>query len=80
MEENELAKIAVDICFRIHTKYGAGLFESIYEKIFFHEWSKTGLDIKIQQGIPVIHDGVNMGIGFIPDVIIGEKLSSNSNL
>ena len=74
MSENELAKIAVDICFKIHTKYGAGLFESVYEKIFCFEWNKTGLDVKRQHGIQVVHEGVDMGIGFIPDVIIGEKV------
>lgn len=74
MNENELAKIAVDICFKIHTKYGAGLFENVYEKIFCYEWNKTGLNIKVQKGIQVIHEGVNMGVGFIPDVVIGEKV------
>ena len=27
-----------------------------------------------QKGIKVIHDGVDMGIGFIPDIIICEKV------
>ena len=29
MSANELAKIAVDIWFKIYSKYGAGLFESV---------------------------------------------------
>lgn len=74
MTENELARIAVDICFKIHTKYGPGLFESVYEKIFMYEWGKTGIEIKSQKGVRVIHDGLDMGIGFIPDVVIGDKV------
>lgn len=74
MTENELAKIAVDICFRIHQQYGAGLFESVYEEIFYYEWQKTGIDIDRQKGIRVIHEGVDMGIGFIPDIIAGNKI------
>jgi GxxExxY protein len=74
MNENELAKIAVDICFKIHTQYGAGLFENVYEKIFCYEWQKTGFSLKNQHGVAVIHEGVNMGIGFIPDAVIGEKV------
>jgi hypothetical protein len=31
MSENEIAKIIVDICFRLHKGYGPGLFESVYE-------------------------------------------------
>jgi GxxExxY protein len=44
--ENEIARIVVDICFRIHTQYGPGLFESVYEEIFCYELSKTGLAFK----------------------------------
>ena len=74
MTENDLSKIVVDICFKIHSQYGPGLFESVYEEIFCYEWNKTEIEIRRQQGIKVIHEGVVMGIGFIPDVIVGNKL------
>ena len=74
MTENELSKIAVDICFKIHSQYGPGLFESVYEEIFCYEWRKTEVEIKRQLGIKVIHEGVDMGIGFVPDVIVENKL------
>jgi len=74
MTENELAKIVVDICFKIHSRYGPGLFESVYEGIFYYEWCKTGIEIKRQVGIKVIHEGIDMGIGFIPDLVVGYKL------
>ena len=74
MSENELARIAVDICFKIHAKYGAGLFESVYEEIFCYEWNKTEIPILKQQGVKVIHEGVDMGIGFRPDLILDNKL------
>lgn len=74
MTENELSKIAVDICFRIHTQYGPGLFESVYEEIFDFEWKKTNILYIRQKGIKVIHEGVDMGIGFVPDMIIDNKL------
>ena len=35
--ENELAKIIVDVCYRIHMVYGSGLFESVYERILVYE-------------------------------------------
>lgn len=37
MTENQLAKIAVDICYRIHIALGPGLLESVYEAAFVHE-------------------------------------------
>jgi len=72
--ENELAKIVVDTCFKIHSKYGPGLFESVYEEIFCYEWTKNTITYTRQRGITVIHEGVDMGIGFIPDVIIDNKI------
>ena len=72
--ENELAKRAVDICFKIHTMYGPGLFERVYEEIFCHEWNKNIIPYTRQQGIRVIHEKVDMGIGFIPDIIIDNKI------
>jgi GxxExxY protein len=74
MTENEIAKIAVNICFNIHKEYGAGLFESVYEEIFTYEWNDTKIPYLRQQGIKVIHKGIDMGIGFIPDMVLDNKL------
>lgn len=74
MTENELSKLVVDTCFKIHMLYGPGLFESVYEEIFFYEWNKLDIEIIRQRGIRVIHEGVDMGIGFIPDLIVGGKV------
>jgi GxxExxY protein len=74
MTENEIAKQVIDVCFKIHTHYGPGLFESVYEKIFCFELNKLGVPFARQQGIRVMHDGTDMGIGFIPDLIIAHKV------
>ena len=72
--ENEIAKIVVDNCFRIHTQYGPGLFEVVYEEIFCYELSKTGLLFNRQQPIPLIHEEIKMEAGFRSDVIIENKV------
>jgi GxxExxY protein len=74
MTENELAKIAVDIAFHIHKKYGPGLFKSVYEEIFSYELNKTGIAFKRQHGVPLIHEEIKMEVGFRADVIIEEKV------
>ena len=74
MHENEIAKIVVDISFKIHKQYGAGLFESVYEEIFCYECKKLDLKFVRQQGVKLIHDGVDLGIAFVPDIIICDKL------
>lgn len=74
MTENEIATIALDVCFKIHRQYGPGLFESVYEEIFCHEWEKTGISFKRQIGVPLIHEDVRMDVGFRADAILDNKV------
>ena len=74
MTENEISKLVVDLCFKIHKQYGPGLFESVYEEIFYYEWSKNGIIIKRQHPIPLIHEEIKMEVGFRADFIIEDKV------
>ena len=74
MSENEISKIVVDLCFKIHNKYGPGLFESVYEEIFCYEWAKNGIPFTRQTLIPVIHEEISLDMGFRADVIIDDKV------
>ena len=46
MTENEVAKQIVDVAFKIHTTYGPGLLESVYETIMAYELQKRGAAIE----------------------------------
>ncbi len=72
--ENDIATLALDICFEVHRKYGPGLFESVYEEIFCYEWTKTGIPFQRQQGIPLIHEEIKLDIGFRADVILDNRV------
>jgi GxxExxY protein len=74
ISENDISKLVVDLCFKIHTQYGPGLFESVYEEIFCYEWQKTGIPFLRQHPVPLIHEAVKMDIGFRADVIIDNKV------
>lgn len=74
MTENEIATQVVDVCFKMHVKYGPGLFESVYEEIFCHEWKKTGIPFTRQYAIPLVHEGIKLDAGFRADVIIDNKV------
>ena len=41
MIENELSKVVFDLGLKIHKKFGAGLFESVYEECLFYELKKN---------------------------------------
>lgn len=72
--ENEIAKLVVDLCFKIHVQYGPGLFESVYEEIFFYEWQKNGIPILRQHPIPLIHEDIKKDAGFRADILIDNKV------
>jgi len=74
MTENELSKIIVDAAFKIHSRLGPGLLESVYEEIMFFELNKGGLNIERQKAIPVFWDNMKMDIGFRADLIIEKKV------
>lgn len=49
MTGNELATIAVDISFKIHSTLGPGLLESVYEAAFAYELSKRKIEFSRQR-------------------------------
>lgn len=51
MTENELATIALDVCYRIHKTLGPGLLESVYEAAFDYELAKR--DVAFTRPHPV---------------------------
>lgn len=74
MTENELATIAVEICYKIHTTLGPGLLESVYEAALAYELDCRGIDYSRQQGIIAEYDGMILGVGFRADIIMENKL------
>ena len=72
--ENELAKIALDLCFKIHKLYGPGLFESVYEEIVCYELGKMNILFERQKAIPLVHEEVKLDAGFRADLILENKL------
>jgi GxxExxY protein len=74
MTENDIAKIVVDLCIKIHTILGPGLLESVYEEVLVYELKKLGLIVVRQTGIPVVYETVKLDIGFKADVIIENKV------
>lgn len=74
MTENEIARVIVDVAYKLHTRLGPGLLESVYENIMAYELRKRGLSVAQQQGLPVIYEEVRMELGFRPDLIVFGKV------
>ena len=74
MTENEIAKLAVDGAYKIHTKFGPGLLESAYEALLEYELKKRGLDVTCQQPIPIVYEEIELEVGYRADVIVEGKI------
>ena len=74
MTENEISTIAVDICYKIHTKLGPGLLESVYEAAFAYELGKRDIPYTRQQGIVANYEEAILDVGFRADIIMDNKL------
>ena len=74
MYENEIAKIIVDACLKIHKALGAGLLESVYEEVLAYELKLRGLKVERQKHLPVFYENVKMNIGFRTDLIVNDKV------
>jgi len=70
MDENQISKVVVDCCYRIHKKLGPGLLESAYLKILMYELKKVGLKCEKEVGIPVHYEDVKLDLGFRADLIV----------
>jgi GxxExxY protein len=74
MTENELAKVVVGLCLKIHRTLGPGLLESVYEEVLSFELTLLKIKFARQQGIDVWYDDKKMDLGFRADLIVEDKL------
>ena len=72
--ENEIAAEVVDAAYRVHTKLGPGLLETVYEVVLAHELNKRGLQFVRQQPVPIEYEGIKFDEGFRADVIVEDKV------
>lgn len=74
MTEDEIAKIIVNLAYKIHTQVGPGLLESAYESILVYELQKSGLKVEKQVPIPIKYEEITLDEGFRADLIVEEKV------
>jgi len=74
MTENEIAKIIVNSCFRIHQELGPGLLESVYEKVLAYELKHENLKFETQKSIPLKYRNIKMDNGYRADIIVEDKV------
>ena len=74
MEANEITAQIVDAAYKIHTRLGPGLLETVYEVALAHELKKRGLRVRRQVPIPIEYDGLKFDEGFRADLLVEESV------
>ncbi len=73
MNENEIAKIAVDVAFQLHSTLGPGLLESVYQELYVYKLRERGLSVETEIQLPVVYEGKQFTSTFRIDILI-EKI------
>ena len=73
MTENEIASIVVDSAYRVHSKTGPGLLETVYEVSLAHELRKRSLRVARQVPVTIHYDEITFDEGFRADLFIEGK-------
>jgi GxxExxY protein len=74
LTENQLSRIILDAAFKVHTKTGPGLLESVYEVTLAYELQKVGLRVQRQVPIPIRYDELTFDEGFRADLLVEDKV------
>ncbi|NOY43701.1 MAG: GxxExxY protein [Planctomycetes bacterium] len=74
MHENPISKEIVDAAFKIHTKLGPGLLESVYEVVLAYELKNRNLRTERQVRVPVEYEGIRFDEGYRLDLLVEDKV------
>ncbi len=66
----QVAKAVVDAAFKVHSKLGPGLLESVYQACMVHELKQKGLFVEAEQPQPIIYEDIQIGSAFRLDLVV----------
>ena len=69
-KENEISGDIVDAAYKVHTRLGLGLLESVYEAVLAHELLTRGHRVERQVPIGFRYDDLEFDIGFRADLVV----------
>ena len=72
--EDVLTREIIGRAIAIHRVLGPGLLESVYEFFLVYELRKAGIAVEQQPSIPIVYDGIELDLGFKPDLIINREV------
>lgn len=74
VEIERVAREIVDAAFKVHSRLGPGLLESVYEACMAHELKKRGLCVQRQVIVAIVYDEVVIDDGLRIDLLVESEL------
>jgi GxxExxY protein len=74
MDEEKLARIVLEMAFKVHTALGPGLLESAYKECLYHSLQNKGLSVSKEVPMPLVYDGLALDYGYRIDLLVENKL------
>ena len=60
--------------FRVHSRLGPGLLESVYQRVLAYELTKGSLSVEVQKPIPIVYDELVFEEGYRADLIVENRV------
>ena len=74
MDDDELCTMILAAAFRVHSRLGPGLLESVYQRVLAYELTKGGLSAEVQKSIPIVYDELVFEEGYRADLIVENRV------
>src|SRR4051812_46476342 len=72
--ENFLAKVVIDVAFKLHKALGPGLLESVYAKCFYYELEARGIPYAKEQMVTLYYEDLIVENGLKLDILVDDLL------
>jgi GxxExxY protein len=73
-DQNKLCTVILAAGFRVHSRLGSGLLESVYQRVLAYEPTKGGLSVEVQRSIPILYDELLFDEGYRADLIVEKSV------
>jgi GxxExxY protein len=74
MQKDPLTQKVIGCAIEVHRALGPGLLESAYQQCLGHGFFLNGIDVKLEQSVPVEFKGIRLDCGFRADMLVEGRL------
>jgi GxxExxY protein len=73
-ETEHLATQIVDAAYKVHSRLGPGLLESVYEACMCHELQTRDIKFKTQVALPIVYEGMRLESALRLDLLVADRI------